>query len=71
MIDTSPAIRKRMRSMIARKSPAQRLRMAAGMYDLANKPAMAGIRNEHPALRRRDMKVKLFERMYGGNFSRE
>ncbi len=71
MNDTSSAVRQRMAHMIAQKSPARRLRMAADMYDMGKKLARAGIAQENPHIEEGGLKVMLFERMYGRDFSKK
>jgi hypothetical protein len=71
MHDTSSQLTQRMAQMIAQKSPAQRLRMAADMYDMGKKLARAGITRANPHLNHRELKVRLFERLYGDDFSPE
>jgi hypothetical protein len=71
MNDTSPDIEKRMAELIARRSPAERLRMASSMFDMAKKIMEAGIRREYPSIEETELRARMFLRLYENDFSRE
>jgi hypothetical protein len=45
--------------------------MACEMFDLARALAVAGIRTGEPTISGRDLRVRLFERLYGEDFSED
>jgi hypothetical protein len=69
--DTPLDIEKRMIGMIASKSPAERLRMASGMFDAGKKLVIAGLLMENSRLSEAQLRGRLLVRMYGDGFSRE
>jgi hypothetical protein len=62
MTDTSPEIEKKVRTMIMARSPIERLRMAAGMFEAARRMILLSL---PPDLTEAERKKRLFERIYG------
>lgn len=71
MNDTSPDIAAQFDALMARRSGSDRVRMACEMFDLARALAVASIRADHPGISGNDLRVRLFERLYGEDFSEE
>jgi glutamine synthetase type III len=70
MNDTPPAVDAMYRELLMRKSPAERVRMAASMHDAAKAILRAGI----PADCRHnevDLRIEVFRRFYRQDFSSE
>ncbi len=70
MNDTPPAVDAMYRELLMRKSPAERVRMAASMHDAAKAILRAGI----PADCRHnevDLRIEVFRRFYRQDFSPE
>jgi hypothetical protein len=62
MNDTSPEIERRFRQMIMARSGAERLIMAASMFDAARAIVLASLPKDLPE---EDLRQRLFERIYG------
>ena len=71
MIDTSIEMENKMREMIMSLSPGERLKMACDMFESAKTLAIAGITDRYGKLTDIEMRVMLFVRMYGEDFSLE
>ena len=71
MNDTSLDIEERMAEMIARRTPAERLRMASSMFDSAKKLMAAGLLHENGFLDEAQLRARIFLRLYGDCYSRE
>lgn len=71
MNDTAPDMAARLDALLAQRSGSDRVRMACEMFDLARALAVAGIRNDEPDISLRDLRARLFERLYGRDFSEE
>ena len=71
MTDTSPETTAAFDALLAQRSGSDRVRMACEMFDLARALAVAAIRIAEPATSGRDLRVRLFERLYGEDFSEE
>jgi len=69
--DTSPEAAAQLDALMAQRSGSDRVRMACEMFDLARALAVAAIRAEEPTISDADLRVRLFERLYGGDFSEE
>jgi uncharacterized protein YneF (UPF0154 family) len=69
MNDTSESIQQYMREQMQAKTPSQRLRMASGMFDAGKQLALAGIMHDHPGLNEKQLRARLFMRLYGQDFS--
>ncbi len=71
MNDTSPEVAAQFDALMSRRSGGDRVRMACEMFDLARTLAVAGIRADDPGISGSDLRVRLFERLYGDDFSEE
>ncbi len=71
MNDTPREIAARLDALLARRSGSDRVRMACEMFDLARALAVAGIRAGEPAISHHALRARLFERLYGDDFSEE
>ena len=63
--DTTIDVAKRQRSVLASKSPAERVAMVGEMSALVRELALEGIRRRHPGLRDDEVLIRLIERMHG------
>ena len=69
MNDTPPDVREALDALMVRRSGSDRVRMACAMFDLARTLAVASIRANDPAISDERLRVLLFERLYGDDFS--
>lgn len=69
MKDTTPEIEKRYRSLIARKSPSERLRMASSMFDTGITLMRAGLKHRNRELNEAQLRARVFLRLYGEDFT--
>ena len=69
MNDTSPDVEARLAALYASRSGSERVRMACDMFDTARALILARIQSESPALTSAELRVKLFEALYGNDFS--
>lgn len=65
MNDTSPEMEERYRRMLMARTPAERLRMAAGMFDTAR--AFVRARLEAQGVPPSEMKAAMFRAFYGSD----
>jgi len=70
MRDTSPEIEKRMLELFTERTPAERLRMASGMFDTGIALMKAGILDQQPDLTENELKIAIFRRLYADCFSK-
>ena len=70
MRDTPSATTVRFRSMIMRRSPAERLRMGCSMFDASKRIVESAIRNQNPKITSQEAKVEIFLRFYGMEFGK-
>ena len=71
MNDTSPEAHAELDRLMARRSGSERVRMACEMFDLALELAVADIRSHDSTISDARLRVRLFERIYGEDFSDE
>ncbi len=71
MYDTSPDMEARMKAMMAKKSPEERLRMACSMIAAAKTLVRSGIIHEDNTLTEAQIRGRMFLRFYGNDFSPE
>ena len=64
MIETSDGVERRVREMMASKTPLQRLRMASRMFSTARALVKAGLSESE-----QDSRVLLFRRLYARDFT--
>jgi CMP-2-keto-3-deoxyoctulosonic acid synthetase len=69
--DTSPEAAAQLDTLMAQRSGSDRVRMACEMFDLARALVVANIRAGAPTISSHDLRARLFERLYGGDFSEE
>lgn len=68
MNDTPPSIEAKMDELLRSRTPEERMRMGASMFDAARAMALAGIRRDHPELGAAGIRRALFLRFYGDDF---
>jgi hypothetical protein len=71
MNDTPPDVAREVEQLMAQRSGSDRLRMACEMFDLARALAVAAIRAAHPGISEEHLRIELFERFYGEDFSEQ
>ena len=69
MNDTPPKIAEKMREMIRRKTPEERLRMGCSMFDFSKSLVVNAILRERPNLSPAELRGELFLRFYGNDFA--
>lgn len=69
MNDTTPDMERRMASMIAERSPAERLRMASSMFDTGTTLLRIGLKKQNRQLSEGQLRAQVFLRLYGEEFS--
>jgi len=69
--DTPPEVAAELDVLMAQRSGSDRVRMACEMFDLARTLAVASIRANDPAISADTLRARLFERLYGDDFSPE
>ena len=65
MLDTSPSARRFYHEHLRALTPAERLRIAAGLSMSVRRMAEAGIRQRHPDASMHEIEVRLAVRLYG------
>lgn len=71
MNDTPPEVAAELDALMAQRSGSDRVRMACEMFDLARKLVVADIRARNPGISETLLRVLLFERLYGNDFSND
>lgn len=71
MNDTPPDVDAAFTAMFRTRSGSERVRMACEMFDDAKKLAAADIRRHDPHSSPVELRVKIFERLYFEDFSRD
>ena len=71
MNDTPPDVAAAFTALFMARTPSDRVTMACEMFDLARTLVIAGIRADRPDISEDDLRVAVFERTYGGDFSPE
>ena len=69
MNDTSPEVEARYRALLMKRSGTERLRMACEMFDCAREMMIAGIKAEQPGINGTELRVSIFLRTYGTDFT--
>ena len=67
MNDTSPEVEARLNALFAQRSGSDRVLMVCEMFDFARALMVANITSESPAITATELRVKIFERMYGND----
>lgn len=70
MRDTSPDIEQRFASMIAARSPAERLMMASSMFETGRSLLRIGLKRQNPAISEEQLRAQMFLRLYGDDFTK-
>lgn len=65
MNDTPPAVEARVRTLLAARSGSDRVRMACEMFTMARAVMVADIRRRDPGISDAELRVRIFERLYG------
>jgi hypothetical protein len=71
MSDTTRAVADRYRALMLEQSAAFRLHMACEMFDAARQLMIAGIKTEDPDISDGELRVRIFKRTYGREFTTE
>ena len=71
MKDTSPDLDATFTAMFGALSESERLRMTCRMFDEAKTLAAVNIRATDPGISPVDLRIKLFQRLYHGDFTPE
>lgn len=66
-MDTTPEIDSLYRSLLMRRSGAERLRMGAEMFETARALVTARVRADAPALSDAELRLAVFARVYAGD----
>jgi hypothetical protein len=69
MNDTATEVAERYRALILQRSASDRLKMACGMFDCARQLMLAGIKARWPDIPDTELRVRVFERMYGRDYT--
>jgi len=69
MNDTQPDVEARFAALFRQRSGSDRVRMACEMFDLARALMVSNIRALHPGISETELRVEVFERMYGSEFT--
>jgi len=69
MNDTSPQIAEKMRELIQKKTPEERLKMGCSMYDFSKQLVIHSILESQPGLSITELRRELFLRFYGNDFN--
>lgn len=71
MRDTTPEVDAVFTALFAGRSASERVRMACDMFDAAKTLMAADIRSNHPGISPADLRVRMFDRLYFGDFDAE
>lgn len=71
MKDTAPDVEAAFTAMFRALNGSDRVRMTCRMFDAAKALAAANIRANDPGISTAELRVKLFERLYYGDFTPE
>jgi hypothetical protein len=69
MKDTRPEVAAQFRNLMKAKSNEQRLLMGCSMFDTAKQIVQSSIYSQHPGITPEEMKIEIFLRFYGQDFS--
>ena len=69
MNDTPPDVAAAFTALLMQRSGGERVMMAFEMFDLARALMRADIRAQYPGITENDLRVRIFERTYGNDFS--
>ena len=71
MRDTTPDVDAAFLALFAARTATERLKMTCAMFDTAKALMASGIRAEHPDISEADLRRRMFERLYFGDFDAE
>jgi hypothetical protein len=66
--DTPPDVGAAFTALFMQRSESERVMMAFEMFDMARALMTADIRRHHPGISETELRVQIFERMYGREF---
>jgi hypothetical protein len=66
--DTSPEAARRLTELFSRRTPSDRVVMACEMFDLARALMVSRIKADEAGLTEEDLRVRIFEDLYAGDF---
>jgi hypothetical protein len=69
MNDTPPDVRAAFTALLMQRSAGERAMMAFEMFDMARALMTADIRSHHPGIAEPELRVQIFERTYGSDFT--
>lgn len=69
MRDTTPAIEEKIREMLMKKTPQERLKMGGSMFETSQFLIATGILQNNPTISDKDLRKEVFLRFYGNDFS--
>lgn len=69
MNDTPPEIEEKVREVILKKTPAERLKMGFAMFNLSKRLVANSLLQSNPNLSPAELKRELFLRFYGNDFN--
>lgn len=68
MNDTPPDVQAAFLALVMQRSEGERALMAFEMFDVTRVLMSADLRTQHPDLGETELRVRIFERTYGGDF---
>lgn len=71
MDDTSPEMAEKMREMIRKKTPLERLEMGCSMYATSKQLIIRSILEENPDISEKGLRQQFFLKFYGNDFNEE
>ena len=69
MKDTSPHMEQKFREMLMTRSNEERFMMGISMFDTARHIVISSIKHENPDISEEELRVQIFLRFYGSDFS--
>lgn len=71
MNDTSPLMEKKMRELILKKTPSERVLMGCSMYETSRYLIKRFILENNPSISEKELRVEMFLKFYKDDFSAE
>ena len=71
MKDTSPEMEEKVREIIRRKTPQERLEMASSMFALSRQLVIQAILRENPDISDSALRLEFFVKFYGQDYTEE
>jgi hypothetical protein len=69
MNDTTPEAAAALAALLRSRSGSERVLMMSGMFQMARALVIAGIKDEQPDIDEAELRVKVFARFYGSDFT--